>query len=279
MALEYLLYADESVSKGEYYSNFYGGALARSGDLALLIQELETKKKDLYLLDEIKWQRVTENYLAKYREIMDLFFTFVAHDKIKVRIMFTQNRHIPMGLSPEQYHNQYHLLYYQFLKHAFGFQYANPLDVPIKLRFYLDKMPDTKEKNKKFREFLASLNQNDDFRAANLSIQADQISEVDSKEHVILQCLDIVLGAMQFRLNNLHKIKPEGARYRGKRTLAKEKLYKHILRHIRHIYPGFNVGISTGERGDRSNRWKDAYRHWLFIPKDFKLDPGSKKPK
>ncbi len=43
----------------------------------------------------------------------------------------------------------------------------------------------------------------------------------------------IVLGAMAFRLNNGHKEKPVGQNRRGKRTIAKEKLYKFIYSRIR----------------------------------------------
>ena len=38
---------------------------------------------------------------------------------------------------------------------------------------------------------------------------------------------------MAFRLNDKHKIKPPGQRTRGKRTIAKERLYKHISQRIR----------------------------------------------
>jgi len=61
-------------------------------------------------------------------------------------------------------------------------------------------------------------------------IPEDQIAEVKSHNHVLLQCVDIVLGAIQFRLNDLHKVTPEGKWRRGKRTIAKEKLYKMINR-------------------------------------------------
>ncbi len=64
------------------------------------------------------------------------------------------------------------------------------------------------------------------------------------------------LGAMAFRLNDKHLVKPPGQVRRGKRTIAKEKLYKHILGRIRQLYPNFNIGESTGMQGDRANRWR-----------------------
>ncbi len=54
--------------------------------------------------------------------------------------------------------------------------------------------------------------------------------------------------------------------------MAKEKLYKGILKNIKEIYPNFNIGMSTSARGDLSNRWKDQYRHWCFKAKDSLFD-------
>jgi hypothetical protein len=86
-----------------------------------------------------------------------------------------------------------------------------------------------------------------------------------------LEGLDIVLGAMAFRLNEKHKEIPPGKKRRGKRTVAKEKLYKHILDKIRELYPNFNVGVSTG-RLNEGELWKHPYRHWCFEPRNFEID-------
>lgn len=271
MNKEFIIYADESVSKGTFFSNFYGGALIRSRDLQLIETTLKLKKQELYLKNEIKWQRVTENYLSKYIEMMDLFFEFIQQDQIKIRIMFTQNVNAPKNLSAYHLEKSYHLLYYQFIKHAFGLRFANQGLKPVFLRIYLDRMPDTKENNAQFKAHLMGLEKSVNFKNANIRLRSDQIAEVNSDEHVIMQCLDIVLGAMQFRLNDLHKQKPEGSYRRGKRTVAKEKLYKHILSRIRMIYPNFNIGVSTGIQ-NRNDSWRHPYRHWLFIPREFVRD-------
>jgi hypothetical protein len=56
-----------------------------------------------------------------------------------------------------------------------------------------------------------------------------------------------------------HKEKPPGQKERGKRTIAKEQLYKVILAEIHKIRPRFNVGISTGSDGDLTNSWHAPY--------------------
>jgi hypothetical protein len=171
------------------------------------------------------------------------------------------------------------LLYYQFIKHAFGLAYADDShsQETIKIRLYLDKLPDTKEKAAQFKQYLVGLNEYKQFKNRGIYIDPQQIAEVTSHQHKILQGLDIVLGSIQFRLNDGHKEKPEGARFRGKRTIAKERLYRHTNQRIRQIYPRFNIGVSTGIRDDLVNRWRDQYRHWLFIPSEYDLNLDSTK--
>lgn len=277
MSNEYIIYADESVVKGEYYSNFYGGLLVRSEHLDQVIKCLNKEKNTQNLYREIKWQKVTGNYLSKYKSIMDKFFDYVEDDLIKVRIMFTQNRYEAIELEEYHYEHEYFLLYYQFIKHAFGLKYSNSNENHVKLRIYFDRLPDTKEKSAQFKSHITSLEKSPQFRRQRILVPEDQIAEVKSHNHVLLQCVDIVLGAMQFRLNDLHKVKPEGSRTRGKRTIAKEKLYKHINRRIRKIYPNFNIGITTGTKGAETAYWKHPYRHWLFIPNTFRKNNAKTK--
>lgn len=275
--MEYIIYCDESVAKGKYFSDFYGGALVRSTDLAEIIQALNTKKKELHLFNEIKWVKVTENYLDKYKQVMDLFFKFIAQDKVKIRIMFRQNAQVPIHIGEQQKDHKFHMLYYQFVKHAFGLRYhqAKP-DNRTYVRLYFDKLPDTELKNEEFKSFIYGLQSLDIFRQAKIKIRREDIVEIDSRDHVILQCMDIVLGAVAFRLNDGHKEKPEGATRRGKKTIAKEKLYKHIQHHIQQIKPNFNIGISTG-KPNWTELWSDSYRHWLFTPKEFSEDKSKYK--
>ena len=107
--------------------------------------------------------------------------------------------------------------------------------------------------------------------SAKIKIRKEDIVEVNSKHHLPLQFLDIILGSIQFRLNNKHKEKPLGKKRRGKKTIAKEKLYKHINKKIRETRKGFNVGVTTGA-ATLEERWSHSYRHWCFVPKDYEID-------
>lgn len=270
MPKELIIYCDESTESGAYYSDFYGGVLVSSDFFESVVATLDEKKVELNMFGEVKWSKVTASYLEKYIALMDVFFDLMESGVVKVRIMFRQSSNMPINLSAYNKEHSYFMLYYQFVKHVFGLQYNDFNNSPIYLKLFFDELPDSKAKSNLFKKNILGLQNLPMFDAFN--IRKRDIAEVDSKKHVLLQCMDVVLGSMSFRLNNLHKAIPKGAKRRGKRTVAKEKLYKHILKRIRRIYPNFNIGMSTGMRGDKTNIWKDSYRHWSFVPSEHKVD-------
>ena len=142
MTKEYIIYCDESIKTGKHFSDFYGGLLIKSNDISFLISKLQKKKSELKLEAELKWTKVTGQFLKYYFEVVDEFFKYVKNNKIKVRIMFRQSAYEPTKLSKEQIDQGYFLLYYQFIKHTFGLIYSNPGKEPVFLRLYFDSLPD-----------------------------------------------------------------------------------------------------------------------------------------
>jgi hypothetical protein len=266
MSREYVIYTDESSKTGRHFANFYGGALIRSDDLDYVKEHLRAQAARLGLGAEIKWQKVSEGYLDRYLAMMDAFFDMVAADLVKIRIMFTRAQLVPL-LTPYHREHQYHLLYYQFLKYAFGLRYSNPSIDDVTLRLYLDRLPDSREKNTLFKHHLLGLQDCAELRSAWISIPRDQIAEVESHEHLPMQCLDVVLGAMQFCLNEVRPEDPDCPAPRGKKTIAKSTLHEHICARIREIHPDFSIGATTPRTGGDGDRWRHPYRHWLFIPR------------
>lgn len=158
MKKQYLIYADESHRKGKFFSNFYGGALVDYAELEKISNKLKSKKEQLGLFQEIKWTKVTEQYLDKYLELIDFFFDYVKNNKIKIRIMFRQNALVPQNLTREQEEKEYFLLHYQFIKHAFGIDYCNPNEKnQVILKLYFDKLPDSKKKTKSLKDIFMHL--------------------------------------------------------------------------------------------------------------------------
>lgn len=272
---EYILFCDESDKDGAFYSNFYGGLLVGASRYQPVTDRLNDAKRAQNLFKEVKWKKVTAAYLEKYKALMDAFFEEVRAENVKVRIMFRQNAQEPFGLTTEQQQTTYWRLYYQFVKHAFGFAQLPHDHGSTRLRVYFDQFPDTGEQAAKFKGYIEALGSSVTFRSVRLHLARQDITEVDSHDHVLLQCLDIVLGSICFRLNDKHKAKPEGKHRRGQTTVAKDDLRKHILKHIQSIRPRFNIGITTG--GGPEDRWAMPYRHWCFRPSEFAYDASKTK--
>lgn len=263
--MEFILLCDESAEKGKKYGDFFGGCIVNGKDITAINETLNTTKSNLHFFGELKWSKVTMPYLEKYKTMMDLFFSFIHEGKIKVRVMFRSMKDEP----PHHYSQdeKYFKLYYQFIKHAFGLRTIPQEIAPVYLRIYLDQLPDTKAKCAEFKKFLLAMPHTSDFQNSPLCIREDDIAEICSHHHVLLQCVDVVLGAMNFRLNELHLAIPEGQTRRGQRTIAKERLYKHIYQLICQMKPRFNIGVSTGDCGYQNPHWECPYQHWDFKSK------------
>lgn len=260
------LFCDESDKKGRFFSNFYGGVIVGASQHERITKVLADEKARLHLDREVKWSRTAEPYLGKYQEFISAFFRQLRAGHVKVRVMFRHNANVA-DLTHGEREDEFFKLYYQLIKHAFGLRFLPARDEPVSLQLFFDVLPDTREKVARFKGFIHALQHSPEFRRVPVRIAERDIQEVDSKKHPIMQALDVVLGAMSFRLNDKHlETNPETGR-RGKRTKAKEILYKHILNEIRLWKPGFNPGISTGKSGDFESLWKHPYRHWAFVPK------------
>lgn len=267
----YYIWCDESDKEGEFYSNFYGGLLIESKNLKRVLNKMEQKIAELDITEEIKWQKVNQHFFEKYMLLVDFIFDLLEEGLIKIRIFFRHNQYMPKYLTREQMRKEYSMLYYQFIKHAFGFQYSNDSGHPVSLHIALDELPISESEKNEFKEFLYGLGSDSNYKAANIQIKKEDILEVDSKKNVPLQMLDLILGAICFRLNDKHKLKAEGANRRGKRTILKEKLYKQIYFRISQLRRGFNVGMSTG-LSSPIEIWTMPYRHWSFVPKRVEVD-------
>jgi len=157
MARELLIYCDESDISGRHFANFYGGLLVESANLAEVEGRIFEVRDRLHLRDEMKWQKISHAYAGKYIELMDTVFDLVAEGKLKLRVMFTQHYRSAARLTEEQRDMGFFLLYYQFVKHAFGLRYAGIQNERMRLRLLFDQLPDTLEKRAQFKGYLAAL--------------------------------------------------------------------------------------------------------------------------
>ena len=270
------IWLDESDKKGQYYSNFYGGILIEGSYFDGFISRLSRVLDQNEIYEEIKWTNTNAFTFDKYKKVVDFLFDEMTSGFVKIRIFFRNNQYKAIGLTQEQKENEFTILYYEFIKHAFGLSHCKwPGDKFVRL--YIDDIPARGSQVAEFKRYILGLNRDPGFYFNNVFIRENDIIEVDSKKQLPLQLLDLILGAMSFRLNNKHKIKDANTGKRGKRTILKESLYKYIHSKICVFKPNFNIGISTGIVS-LSDRWTHPYRHWDFHPKECFRDYSESKP-
>jgi len=105
--------------------------------------------------------------------------------------MFRQNAQTPQNLSAEQKDNSYFFLYYQFVKTPLACSRCPTPDIGKRPPFF-DDLPDNQEKRQQFKGYVLGLASNREILARQIVLVPDNISEVKSHDHVLLQCLDIV---------------------------------------------------------------------------------------
>ena len=269
----YYLWTDESDSTGKFYANFYGGILIKSEHYEEVHHRLSTVIEEVGLKgEEIKWQKVNDYTEERYEKIMDCLFDLLSEGKAKIRIFFRHRQFEAYSLDNEQKRHEYQILYYQFIKNDFGLIYSNPTSKNINVRLLIDDMPLKGPDREIFLKAIYHLNELRTFQKANIHINDGDVAEVNSKKHLPLQVMDVVLGSMCFRLNDKHKERGIDGK-RAKRNIAKEKLYIHIRKRIWKLYPGFNIGMTT-PINQKADLWKLPYLHWNFVPKYFTKKDG-----
>jgi hypothetical protein len=155
MAVELIIYCDESDDKGEFYSTFYGGALLYAKDRKLIEETLKGSKGGRFAQTELKWTKIKPQNEDLYIRFVESLFKLIAAGKLKLRIMFTQNINQTRGLVEYSVDDEYFILYYHFVKLAFGLRYCNPeRKVPVNVTLYLDDVPDTEENSTIFETIL-----------------------------------------------------------------------------------------------------------------------------
>lgn len=182
--LRYTVFCDESSDKGAFFSNFYGGVVIASQRRQAIEASLRAKKDELNLMKEVKWTKITERYQDKYIDFIRYYFSLIESGGIKVRIMFTQNIHKPVGLTSDQVDNKYFLLYYQTIKHVFGFAHCNVDNISnVYVTVLLDQIPDSSDKIIKFKNFIHSIQTAELFVGSKVFIPFDEITDVDSRDN------------------------------------------------------------------------------------------------
>lgn len=253
---KYVIVCDESTKKGDNFSYFYGGAMLLEEKYETISSILETYKNQ-FSLHELKRVKITELNYKYYIKVLDLFFTFVKSGDIKIRIMFSPNDQL-MRLDKST-NFTYTKFYHVFIVNAFNIFYAKQ---DLELRLIFDDLPETKEQCITFKNCLINkINNNDKVNTNKAHVKRESIEEVDSKKHIILQCVDVLVGLTDFVLNTSKKEIQQ-----SKRAQAKYKVWQFIEEQIYSLNANFNL-LETTRPVYSHKGWKDKYRHFVYNQK------------
>ena len=248
----YIIVSDESTRKGKNYSYFFGGCILKENEYDRISLTLNLLKNN-YNLHEIKRQKINEYNVDKYISIIEAFFDYIKAGLVKVRIMYAPNNQLN-GYRNGQI-DTYEKFYYIFIKNAFSLFEAQE---NIFLRLFLDELPESLQKNNKLKICLSKGILKISFSESvsnKVLLYKSRIEEVKSENHIILQCIDVILGVIDFYLNTSEDEK------RSKRGQAKMKIMEVIMKNIYYICPTFSFVKSTG--------YFKTYKSWLFPYKHF----------
>lgn len=253
---KYVIVCDESTKHGQNYSYFYGGCIINEQKYDAISEKLELFKSHIGLNHELKRVNIDPTNANRYIQMLDFFFTFVKSGDIRVRVMFSDNKNLEE--KPQSIDETFTTFYYLFIRHAFALPYARE---DIDLRLIFDALPEKTERRIKFKNYLISnLTHipNSDVKN-DISLERDRIEEVDSKKHIILQCADVIVGLIDFCLNDKHN----GQQTKSKRWFAKNSVLTVLLSYIEEMHPNFQLCVTTRPlRG--FNAWNDKYKHFVF---------------
>jgi hypothetical protein len=266
---EYTLFCDESLDRGPYFSNFYGGVLVNSKNLAAINDRIASVREEHEVSSdtELEWKKVSQHRFDAYSAVIAEVFALIREGKLKARIMFRANCDVPINLGKEQKDRRYFLLYYQFLKNGFGLASRPRTPGATHLRMVLDRLPEKIESKRDFKKFLRDMCLSQDMLSAQISIPEDGISEKVGV-HYLSDAADILAGAAQFRLNCNHLCSEA-----GKKTEIKISLCTQIDAEIRKEWPYFDHSTNTPLPNTHSSApWEKKYGHWRFVPSQSRFD-------
>lgn len=266
----YTVYADEAWTQENEvlrFHRFYGGAMVRADKRQGIVADLAALRSELGLVGELKWRRVSPTNWERVAFMLDAFLEFVDARDITLRYMWLDRLFYNAGALTE-YHAEYgyYILYYFFLIYGFGLPYHD-LD-EVRVEFFPDQLPKDEQKRAEFMTFLRHCHTANVFKGRS-PFRIIDVGDVDSRKHVLLQCVDVIIGAVGFRLNRFHE-RLQANRRRAPGTRAKLALYERIRDHLGAIDMAergglaFSVGVSTGTGLDYDARWRNKFRQWNF---------------
>ena len=238
------IYSDESSLQERYF--LLGAVWMEENDVINCIKNLRARNAPRCAA-EFKWQKVSQNYLAIYQDLVDIFFDALKSGKLRYACLFldTQNKEVRKygNYRNEGYFKLYYQLFFQNSQKS-GFYRIRPDDIS-KINPSLD-----------FEELRRCL-EHALRKKFGAGVDVGNIAPMNSKASNMIQLVDVVNGTLACFLND-HFVKKDA-------SPAKTALMRYFL--ARAERDGYIKVIDDNTvEGKRS----DVFNLWPFKPRPYK---------
>ena len=205
------VYCDESRQMAERYMVIGGLIIDREYEAQVAAKMTEFRRAN-GMNAELKWTKVSDQKLAQYKELVDLFFSVSECLHFKSIVVDTHE------IDNRRYNRNdaelgFYKLMYQFLLHSFG-SYLRPEDRCV---IFLDQRTTS---HYKLSTLCAILNNGLHKKHPYLRGPVRNIQAIDSRCCEFVQIADVLMGAIGYCMNEMH--------LRASAKGAKVALAKHI---------------------------------------------------
>lgn len=266
--MKYIIYADEAWTQNSplyRYHCIFGGLISTENHFKNLELDIKRLKKQHNYSKEIKWSNISSRNINFYNDLILIVESFInSIPETKYRQLFMDRAYRYIGMPCSEIETQFKI-YYQFLKHCFGFEHA-PRNTFI--TFKLDTHSSHLHREQ-LTEYLKSLT------FPNVRIKVEFI---DSKRSCALQICDLLMGAAGYHGNKISWDLLQGRTKRTKNQLMKARFSKNVYNLLKRIdathrgSQAFNWFETTGTNGISTSRYNHKLRIWKFIPRENAYD-------
>lgn len=198
------VYCDESRQTQDRYMVF-GGIIIRASALEPFNQAMKLWRDAQNMHAELKWTKVSNQKLAEYKSLVDLFFSLAGRNQVHFRSVVFDTTQIDYKAFHEgDKELGFYKFFYQFVLHSFG-KYAVEKDRRMIVYF------DQRQSKQKLSTFCVILN-----RGIRKKFKCDRdvvrsVQAVDSKKCDLMQVADVLMGAIGYQNNDCH-LRPRARR-------------------------------------------------------------------
>jgi uncharacterized protein DUF3800 len=221
----YHIYCDESRQTKDRFM-ILAGVVINAKSIEDVVDKLRAFRERAKMTAELKWTKVSRGKLNQYKEIIDIFVDFTSSNVVHFKALIFDCHQIDhRSFSDGDNEVGFYKFYYQLLLHCFGKPYCTT-EHPMRFMVFLDERNTTY----KLTTLKAFLNRG---MASKFGIQSSpfrQIEPRNSHKCDITQMLDIVVGAVGYQRNMLHRRKDANpAKVELAAYLAKKLGWPHLL--------------------------------------------------